>query len=349
MEARKVSVTITYDTTDITTYISPYLKSLSYQDHLSGQADDLQLTLMDIDGLWQSTWMPDKGATLDVTLSSSSWRSAGETGQKLHVGAFEIDEITTSGYPSEVQIKAVSVPDDNTLRGEDHTRSWEKAELKTIATDIASNASLELFYDTEDNPVIERAEQTEQSDLSFLMSLCGDHGLALKIADKQVTIFDEAAYEAEDAVITLVKPGTSYTQATDMIYITDITSYSLGSKLRDIYAACHVSYQEGKDNAVIDCTFTAEGKTGKTLQVREQVTSTADALRLAKKRLRDKNKDEITGSFTLPGSFYLVAGINVMLQGFGAFDGKYIIHEATHNVGGGYTTNISIRRCLDGY
>lgn len=349
VQARRVEVTIKYNNKDISADIMPYVKSLSYRDAMGGQADDLQLTLEDRQGLWQSAWFPDKGAMLDVSLVTSGWQSAGALPQTLRLGTFELDEINSSGYPSEVQLKAVSVPFNNTLRGEEHTRSWEKAELKTIANDIASAAGLNLFFDTDYNPTIERAEQTEQSDLSFLLALCGDYGLSLKISSGQLIIFDELKYETAEALLTIVKPGTIYIPEENMIYLPAITGYNLMTKLRDIYAACHVAYQQGKNKAMIEATFTVPGKTGKTLQVKEQVENVADAERLAKKRLREKNRDEVTGSINLPGSFYLVAGITINVLGFGAYDGKYIITEAQHDVGNGYTTSINIRRCLDGY
>lgn len=349
-QARRASAVISYNGKDISADIAPYLKSLSYRDNLSGEADDLQIVLEDRAGLWQSSWLPEKGASLHVTLKVSQWASL--TGEKTFpLGAFEIDEISVSGYPSEVQIKAVSVPDGNTLRGEEHTRSWEKAELKTIAQDIASGAEMELFYDTEDNPVIDRAEQTEQSDLSFLLALCRDYGLALKISDGKIIIFDEAKYEAEEAALTFVKPGTVYTEDSEgkMTFLPHLLSYSISSKIRDVFAACHVKYQDSSTKEIIETTFTAPGKTGKTLQVKEQVANTAEAERLAKKRLREKNKDEITASISLPGSFHIAAGMTAMMQGFGAFDGKYIITEAEHSMSGGYTVRVGLRRCLNGY
>lgn len=349
VKARTVSAIIKYDNKDISADIMPYVKSISYRDVMSGQADDLQLTLEDRQGLWQAAWMPEIGAVLDVSLLTNSWASAESLPAALRLGAFELDEITSGGYPSEVQLKAVSVPFNNTLRGEDHTRSWEKAELKTIANDIAAAAGLSLYYATEDNPVIDRAEQTEQSDLSFLMALCGDYGLALKVSAGQLIVFDEAMYERAGAVITIVKPGTVYNAEAPFIYLQAITGYSFVKKLRDVYAACHVAYQQGKNKSVIEATFTAPGKIGKTLQIKEQVETVADAERLAKKRLREKNREEVTGSLTLPGSFALMAGMTVNMLGFGEFDGKYIITEAQHNIGGGYTTSINVRRCLDGY
>lgn len=170
MNARRCLVIIKYNDKDISADLQQYLKNVSYTDNMSGEADDLQLTLEDKAGLWQSAWMPEKGATLDVSVKLINWQSIGE--QVVRFGLFEIDEITSSGMPSEVQIKAVSVPDNNNLRGAERTRSWEKAELKRIANDIATEAGLTLYYDVKEyNPVIDRAEQTEQSDLSFLYKL----------------------------------------------------------------------------------------------------------------------------------------------------------------------------------
>ena len=345
--ARKCEVLVKYDDKDISTDLQPYLKGVSYTDNLSGEADDLQLTLEDKEGLWQSTWFPDRGATLDVSVKLINWQGIDE--QTVRLGLFEIDEITSQGVPSEVQVKAVSVPDDNSLRGKERTRSWEKAELKKIASDIATGAELALVYDVEDyNPTIDRAEQTEQSDLSFLYKLCADHGLALKICNKQVVIFDEAKYETADAVMVLLKPGVITTSK--LTKVDKLKSYSLRSKIRNIYKACHVKYQGGKKKAKIETTFTDPNKTkGKTLEVNEQVKSIAEAERLAKKKLREKNCEEFTGSFSFLGNPELLAAVNVQLEGYGAFDGKYIITKATHDIGNGYTTNIDVRRCLNGY
>lgn len=347
--ARKITATIKYNNKDISADLQPYLKSISFTDNLSGAADDLQLTLEDRQGLWQSEWFPDKGAVLDATLVTTAWDSLAEIGKSLHLGLFEIDEITSGGYPSEVQIKAVSVPNNTTLRGVERTRSWEKAELRRIAGDMAADAELELVYDAEDNPLIDRAEQTQQSDLSFLLALCNDAGLALKVCSSQLVIFDEANYEAADPIATIIKPGTVYLPIKDMDYISAVTGYRFSSKVRDIYAACHVKYRQSKTKAYIEATFTAPDKQGKTLEVSEQVESVADAERLAKKRLREKNREEVTASFDVLGNFNLLAGVTVNILGFGKFDGKYIVVGVRHDVGSGYNTGVELRRCLDGY
>lgn len=349
MLARRVTATVLYNSKDISADLAAYLKSLSYTDNLGGEADTLDLTLEDKAGVWQGNWFPDKGAKVEATLNTLNWESLYAGTKSLRLGLFELDEITSSGYPSEVTIRSVSIPSNNKLRGVERTRSWEKAELKTIANDVASGASMELVYDTEDNPTLERAEQTEQSDLAFLLALVKDHGLALKITENKVVVFDEAKYEEAEAKITIVKPGTVYAAGTGVI-VTDLLSYSLSNKTRDIYKSCHVRYQHGKKKEVIEATFTdPDKKEGKTLEIKEEVENVAEAERLAKKRLREKNCEEWTGSFSVPGNLNLVAAVTANIIGFGKFDGKYLITRASHNVGSKYETNIDVRRCLNGY
>ena len=171
----------------------------------------------------------------------------------------------------------------------------------------------------------------------------------MKISDKKIIVFDEAKYEAEKAKITIVKPGIIYKKESGMKYLFVGTGYSLRTKIRDIYAACRVNYQQGSSKSNIEATYTVAGKKGKTLQVNEQVESVAEALNLAKKRLREKNKDEVTGYLNMLGNFVLLSGVTVNLLGFGAFDGRYLITRASHDIGSGYTTNIDVRRCLNGY
>ena len=46
----------------------------------------------------------------------------------------------------------------------------------------------------------------------------------------------------------------------------------------------------------------------------------------------------------------LAAGVTGRLKGWGGWDGKYIVTQATHTVGAaGYITKIKLRRTLGGY
>lgn len=70
---------------------------------------------------------------------------------------------------------------------------------------------------------------------------------------------------------------------------------------------------------------------------------------MARKALRDKNKDEVTGSLSCMGDTDLSAGLTVTVKGFGKFDGKYIISRVKHSLGNGYRCSVDLRRCLNGY
>ena len=350
LDARRVSATILYNKKDISTDILPFLQSVDYTDNMEGQADDLEIKLEDRNGLWEGAWMPEKRASLLVTLITQGWDEPGPDLKKLDLGHFEIDSISYNYAPAEMTIKGVSIPDGNKLRSVERSRSWEKVRLSAICKDIATDADLTLSYTAPDDPELDRAEQSEESDLVFLWKLLKDYGLALKIYKDKLVVFDEADYEKVPPKITLVKPGTVHVEESGMMYITMIKSCSFSTKIRDTYKACHVRYKSGKKGSVIEATFTDPSKKeGKTLQVNEQVKSAAEAERLARRKLREKNKEETTGSFEVLGNFNLLSSLTVKVKGFGSFDGNYLITSAKHNLGSGYTTSIDIRRCLNGY
>ena len=347
--------------TDLSDDIAPYFLSLSYTDNLSNSADDVTLTLEDRAALWSHEWMPDRGAQLDVTIQTLNWDTLIDGLKTLPLGAFEIDEIELSSLPSVVQIKGLSIIGTAQLRGVEHNRAWENVTLQKVCQDIADANGLQLFYDCDDEIKLERTEQNYQSDLEFLQKLCTDNGLALKVAADKLIVFDEYKYESADPVIIIRHPRmaavptqqeTAGQEQAQPVIINKLESYRFKIKTRDVYKACHLKYQKGKKDAVIEATFTAPNKKdsdGLTLEISDQADSIPEAERIAKKKLRDKNKEEITGSMTMRGNLNLVAGIVVQIEGFGQFDGKFIIVKATHDLSNGYTTSIDIRRCLNGY
>lgn len=336
--ARRAAVSVRYNGTDISTSISTFLESFSISEAMSGQADSADITLQDIPQLWIGNWLPDRGATMEISLTVSDWE-APDDNRTLPLGKFELDEIENSGPPYTAKLKMVSIPNNAEIRSIEKNRAWEKTKLSAIAKDIADGAKLELFYDTQEDPVLERAEQSEQTDLSFLLKICQDAGLALKVSDKKIVIFDVQKYEQADPVMVITK-GTSV-----------VISYDAKTTIHDIYKACHVKSQHTKKEALIEYTYTDPNKKeGMTLQVNEKVEDVAEAERLAKKRLRAKNQEEVQVSMTLPGNFALMASNTVQLKNFHKYDGKYIIIKSSHDIGSsGYTTKIELRRCLNGY
>jgi phage protein D len=51
----------------------------------------------------------------------------------------------------------------------------------------------------------------------------------------------------------------------------------------------------------------------------------------------------------MKGNVKMVGGVNIQLTNFGVYSGKYSVDEATHSVGGGYTTTVKAHKVLVGY
>ena len=357
---RRAWLQVTYNSKDISEALAQYLISASYTDNLSGQVDDISLTLEDKAGLWQSDWMPVKGATLDIILCTYNWKGLYDGEFDTTLGTFEVDEIEMTSAPDVVNIKAVaiSIGDDSTLRSTMRSKTWENISVRKVANDIAWENGLKLFWDCDDNPNIDKLEQNDESDLSVLQKVCDDAGFALKITTDTIIVFDEAKYEQAEPVIEIYHPGTTTvmdiaeadgTPTPERIFHS--TGYSFKTKIRDVYKKCHIKYTNDQDKSVIESTFTDPNKSnGATLEIHQQVTSQAEADRLAKKKLREKNRDECTGSYSLDGCQFLCAGETIEMIGFGVFSGRYIVTQAKHDISGsGYVTSIDVRRCLIGY
>lgn len=329
MNARKTSARIFINGTDATQDISNHLEKIQYVDNLSGSVDTVELQLCDVEKLFLNDWQIERGDTLEITLIKN-W-SEEET---LPLKTFEVDEINFSYPPSVMRIKGNSVPQNSFLRQIDESKSWEHVKLSKIAQDIADAAQMELFFRADDVE-IERAEQGEQSALSFLEKLCRDNYLALKVSDNQIIIFDEKELDASEPALT-IKSGDAILKRID-----------IKAKLTDVYKACEVNYQHGKHAEKYSAKIEDPTKsTGKTLKINKKVNSQAEAERLAENELRERNKKENTLTLTCAGDFRLVAGNVIALESFGVFDGNWLIEKATHSVGSGYEVRVECRKCL---
>lgn len=334
MNTRRANAEIIIAGKNVTEYITPFLKSVSYTDVLDGEADTAQINLSDEKRLFINDWFPTRGDTCDIKFIYRG----GDYFNVMNLSEFEIDEITNSINSSgnSASIKLNSIANKSELRAVNKSRSWENVKLSKIAQDIADDAELKLVYDTDEDPTIERAEQKEKSNLAFLYGLCKKNYLALKVSEGKLIVFEISKLEKLPAVKTLIY-GES-----------DIISFSGQATISKIYKSCHVKYQNGKRAEKQDYTYTDESKeSGMVLEVNEKVSSQAEAEKLSKKRLREKNREEWKVNLKVLGSFEYLAGNNIELKNFGKYDAKYIIDKATHKIGGGYTVDLELRKCLE--
>ena len=258
----------------------------------------------------------------------------------LDCGVFEIDSVNYTGPPQKLTIKATSIPYKAKLRQTKYNRQWENTTLKNMAEKIAKRSNMKIMYLSNSNPVYKRKEQVNMTDIAFLKKMCKRAGISLKVTSKTIVLFDAADFEKK-AEVKKIKAGKG-----------NIISYNFTTKTADTaYSSCHVIYTDPNTKETIEATYTPENANsdGQTLEVKQKVSSVAEAKELARKSLRAKNKGETTAEFTLVGDVDYVAGITVRVYGYGEFNGKYIVEQATHNITGGYKVQIKLRSCLEGY
>lgn len=285
----------------------------------------------------------NKGLLIQASLCCENWTSAG-TRRTLDCGQFELDCVDASGPPATITIKGTSLPYSAQIRQTKKSKAWESYTLSKIAAEIAKQGGMDCQYDSDTDPAYKRVEQVSQSDINFLSKLCKDAGISLKVSSNIIVLFDQAKYEAKPPIMNIKRGSGSYLK------------YKLSTGEADTqYSSCRVSYADPVTGISIEATayiddYDPESKNNQQLQVTAKVSSVGEAGALAKKRLRLHNKYEKNASFTFPGNPSLMASRTVSLSGWGLWNGKYIITQSVHSLGSsGYTTQITLRKVLEGY
>lgn len=340
MLGKRASLDITYQGVDITDEINDDFLSFEYVDNASGESDTISLTLKDDKRKWIKNWFPEKGDVILPNIKTINWRRNGDK-QSLSCGRFFVDEPEYSGRPSQFTLNAISSPLNGNFKDVPRSKTWRNITLKAIASDIATRAGLHLQYIGNNNPRYTEKEQSETPDASFLSELCEEEGLAMKVTDSKIVIFDEKEFERRPSVATYEEWGST------------VLGYNFRTSLSNTkYDGVNVKYYDPKLGRTIQYLFTIGddiGEDSKIYQVNQRVTSGDEARRLAQRTARRLNKKETTATLAVVGNIQLLGGVCIDLEGFGAFDGKYFIEKATHLIDGGYKTDLEIRKVLEGY
>ncbi len=342
--SRRTEVEIAFDGADITNSIKPYLLSVTYTDNEEGETDDLQVKVQDRDGEWLQSWLDRAiaaAAGAKLTFSAAFTQKNWGNDATLPTGDFELDGVSYDDPPATAAVKGTSLPFSAPIRQTKKSKAWENYALSGIAGEIAGANGLRLLFESANDPFYERVEQRKTSDSAFLAKLCKDAGISLKATDGALVLFDQAVYEAKPPVRTIRKGAKG-----------GYTKVSLSTGAADHqYGSCRVSYVDPGSGKCIEGTYSAnEEETGQCLEISAKVSDAGEAKALAEKRLRLHNRLTRFASFSFPGDPALVASVTVQLEGWGGWDGKYIIKRAVHTVDtSGYTTKINARRCLEGY
>ena len=133
------------------------------------------------------------GFAIQASLLVENWHSDGRD-YVLDCGQFELAEISGSGPPDVLTLKASALPYSTPIRQTPRSRVWENYKLSGIAREIAAAHGMACLYLVDQDPEYQRTEQFKTSDIAFLSGLCHGAGLSLKVTNHMLVVFDQASY-----------------------------------------------------------------------------------------------------------------------------------------------------------
>jgi len=327
---------VLYAQKDVTNELSAHLRSLTYTDYLTGQSDELEIELEDVDGRWKAAWYPGKGDTLTAAIG---WQGQG----LIQIGTFQIDEIEFAGGPSTVCIRALAAHIGKTLRTIEHV-AYENTTLDAVAKRIATRHGLQLTGKIE--PIaLDRLTQSE-SDGVFLTKLAGEYDYAFKVVGRRLVFHSIADLMAQAPIARM-----------------DVSEFAPGWRIRDqikeVPEKVTVKSHNPASNTLVSYAMNNEGAVAAVPASVSKATTSSDTTKRtsrtsnaaqadAKARCeRDRaNREQTQGSARLQGRPQLVAGSVLALTGAGRLDGHYLIQTSRHCLtrSGGYTTDLEFCR-----
>jgi len=288
------------------------ISQASIIDSAGGQLDSVEVVFADPDGLW-SQWGPQLGDS--IRLLQDGFDS----------GQCYVDQ---RGQRQGLYIlRGLSAPGGMKTR---RSRSWEKVTLLQLAGDVAAGHGLTLDpYGIQDQ-TYDWVDQTGQGDLEFLAARCTLEGIALKVNDQRLILYDEAAFEAAAPVRTIRKGDF----CGDLEFLDDQSSLCAG----------HTVGYGG-----ITGEFLVPGGTGPLLSRGDlYVASIGEAQRFAKGLPRQANRRAGMLAGTILLDCTLAGGSMVRVAGVGTADGLYMVDEVEHLLTEGLTS-LRLRKRLEGY
>lgn len=335
--------------------LAPFLESAEYTDRAHGEADSVDLVFSDRDGRFtgrtvaghpgRPDWRPARGDRFRLALELSDWERPGQA-VVMPWGTVEVDEVEATGGTAgtTVRVRCQSAAVLGSARGFRGTAASRTiapgSSLRAVCAAAAERHGLALLFGGVDVPFPRAIEQRAEADATFLRRLCEreHHLLTVREAGPSgrvhVVVTDEATLADQDGLT--VRPG-------------GCSSWRFREALHGRFKAAECSYFDARKGEVVSATAKASDWTdaAETLRVEATVASQAEALRIATAALRRQNRAGLSGSVSLaPGAPGAASGSVVVAEGFGGYDGRYLVDTARHRwaATGGYTTDLDLVR-----
>lgn len=300
---------------DITDLLRDRLLSLRITDKPGLESDDCEIEIDDRDG---SVAFPEKGATLEIILGYE-----GDVGLTF-VGRFKVDEIEISGPPQRMLIRGKPADLVSSMK-EQKRRSWENKTLDKIVGDIARDNQLQPFCKL--TPLVERADQINESDMHFITRMARHYGATATVKDGKLIVVTRG-----DG-----KSGSGKDLPVIKLHRDDIASYSLSFPDRTLYSEVRANYhnrETGQLQTIILPNQSAPGSAHAPKHTDRHVHPTAlEAIAAAESRKNALNRATMNGRIELMrGRADVGAEKMVELTGIkDEADGTYLIESVEQN------------------
>ncbi len=326
MLPRQAEVSLMYNGANASGQIAPYLNSFQYTDVAAGSSDKISIQINDRDHKWIGAWFPEKGDQLEPVIQTLNWEAEGRI-TKFPCGRFRVDDFSFRGGPIRLSMEALAAPADKSgFKATEKTETYEKTTLNEIGQAIADRNGISLFFEAMD-VAIAKVEQSKQTDCDFYCEQVEKYGLALKIYNDRLVVFDEADYEAKDAKCILTpsdfEPGWSWNTKTSGTYTGVKYQYTNSDRNRTFTVTA------GDGDRILDCSKSAD--------------NLKEATAIALGELNKANRGTTTMRITMMARPGLIASDCIEIQGLERLSGKYYIDQLTHSIGSGYKMSLELR------
>lgn len=327
---RRAYTSLVFNGQNVTERLREYLESVTFTDVASGSSDSVNIQLNDRDGDWIGNWYPTKGDSIQGGAFFRDWFEVGDS-YSISYGIFVLDSIKFSGNPSRASFGGMAIPQDQSFKTRQRTKTWENVTLQQIGNEIAGRYGMTCQYNA-DAVQIESLEQTDKTDSDFLYSTCKDYCLKMKVYNKKIVIFDCGRMEAK-------APVAAFTRQT---FVNDAWDYS--DELEGTYTGAIIKYKSsdssGDDGEISVTVGNADEDSPKArvLYINTKVDNEADAIRKAKAKVNEANESATKLSGTIWGFPRLASGVTVTVKGMGHANGKYYVEKVTTQIGSAGTS-----------
>jgi phage protein D len=318
---------LNYKGVNITADISQMVLGVTYTDHLSGLAGEIEVELEDHEKRWQGSWYPQEGDLVNLMI--------GYQGEPLlPCGDFQVDDLELEFPPDTFRLRCLAAFVTPAMRTR-NCAGYENQTLVQIATGIAAIYNLEMITAPGlTSLTFARVTQARETDLEFLHRLARAGNYDFTIRGGRMVFYARRALETQPAAVSVSRA--------------DLLRGAFRSKTHHIYRGAQVSYQDPASKQLLTqaIDMTPTPASGDDLKIVTRCENGQQALLKSQSALHAANMLQTTARLELPGNPALSAGNTIALNGFGANDGVYLIESARHRVtpAAGYTTEIQGRR-----